>query len=47
MTLAPGGQADLPASECAERDVRELLAETEAYREFYATVPIDALTRTL
>ena len=47
VTLADGGQADPTAAERSERNVRDLLTETAAYRRFYATTPLDELMRTL
>ena len=47
VTLADGGQADPTAAERSERDVRDLLTETAAYRRFYAKTPLDELMRTL
>ena len=47
VTLGGGITVDQEASIRAEAAVRELLAETSAYRGFFATAPIEALIRTL
>lgn len=47
VILADGGEPDPAAAERAARELRELLTETAAYRRFFATAPLDALTRTL
>ena len=47
VILADGGQPDPAAAERAAADLGELLAETAAYRRFFATAPLDALMRTL
>lgn len=47
VLLADGGPADSAAADRASARVRELLAETAAYRRFFAAAPLDALLRTL
>ena len=47
VTLGDGLQADREAAVRAAADLRELLTETAAYREFFATAPIEELIRTL
>ena len=47
VTLGGGITVAQEASIRAEAAVRELLAETSAYRGFFATAPIEALIRTL
>ncbi len=47
VTLGEGLQADEETAVRAEADVRELLTETAAYREFFATTPVDELIQTI